>query len=635
MPNLVNGLGGPAGFGEGVLGRNDDNSTGAIDIRSIFGPSGVNFFGTQYTSLFVNNNGNLTFGNPTYQYTPQPIGANLGFPIIAALWTDIDTRFAPPLMGPGAQLSPGGTSTGTNLVYYDVDPITHTFTATWDDVDFYSVQQGHPAAFQIQLIQVGEGDFDIVFNYENVQVDGRNYVNTSRAGYSPGQGQAGGFEIATSGTAQMQSIDTIPGNTGVNGYYIFHVIGGQVFGGGQGGGGGQVPDVVHPVTFGLAGLEPHREGDEGVTPYVALITRSGADLSSGSTVHWEIQTQDLTDLVAGQPLSGDVSFAPGQTVASVDIGVQGDHIFEGDDWFQFLVTSVTHGDTTWDPGLIGTAIIRNDDSPVAFSGPVMRPEGATGASPFEFMVVRTGDAAAQITLTWNLELNGSANSQDLSPGQALTGSLTLAPGATEGLITINVNGDVLPELDETFTLRLTQAVSNGATTVLDVFTTATILDDDVRATLLVSSPSSTVLPEGDIGQTAFNFNIMRVGDLTVAAQIPYTISLPTVGGTSFAEIQTPVTGFVDFAVGATQATLTVLIAADTTAEDNESFIVTLGGGQGFNTLVVNGLVLNDDKFAASVAAPATSAAAFLDADVSSFISHLTGGSSLWTDGGMI
>lgn len=626
MPNQI----GPVapGFDSNRLAANDDGSTGSIAL-----PFAANFFGTTYNSLFVNNNGNVTFSAPSDGFSPFGLAAYRGQPIIAAFYSDVDTR------GPDSGIVSYGTG-----VYNG-----HTaFGVTYPGVGYYHSHTNHLNTFQILLTdrsETGAGNFDIYLNYNSItwetgDVDGGSNGfggNSAAVGFSNGVANPTYFQFDGSRTPGAL-IDGGPNalashtNDGVNGQYLFEVRNGQVLGGGQ-----PPPPPrpeLHPVAFGLGGLEPHREGDEGVTPFTALITRSGSDLSGGSTVHWEIRIQDPSDLVAGQTLSGDVDFGPGQTVASVDVGVQGDHIFEGDDWFQFLVTSASHGGVTWDPGLIGTAIIRNDDSPVTFSGPVMRPEGAAGASPFEFLVMRTGDATAQLTLTWNLELNGSANSQDLDPSQALTGTLTLAAGATQGLITINVRGDVLPELDEVFTLRLVQATTNGSTTVLDVSTTATILDDDVRTTLLISSPSATVLPEGDVGQTAFNFNVMRVGDLTIAAHIPYTISLPAAGATSFAEIQTPITGFVDFAVGSTQATLTVLIAADTTAEDNEGFIVTLGGAEGFNALVVNGLILNDDKFAATVAAPAHAVAAFTDADVSSFFSHLAGG-SLWADAGAI
>lgn len=625
--------GGPVagGFNNFSLPHNDDGSSGRITL-----PFAANFFGTTYNSLFVNNNGNVTFNDAQRQFTPTGLGENYsGQPIIAAFFADVDTSpEAGSVVTYGTGIYNGRTAFGVDYI----------------NVGYFSSHTDHLNTFEIILTDrsdTGTGNFDIYFNYNGITWEtgdasggegGFGGVSAS-AGFANGSRVAGTFyqfpgslqtgALIDGGANALRSST----NNGVNGQYLFEVRNGQVLGGGQPPPPPPPPEL-HPVAFGLGGLEPHREGDEGVTPFTALITRSGSDLSGGSTVHWEIRIQDPSDLVAGQTLSGDVDFGPGQTVASVDVGVQGDHIFEGDDWFQFLVTSASHGGVTWDPGLIGTAIIRNDDSPVTFSGPVMRPEGAAGASPFEFLVMRTGDATAQLTVTWNLELNGSANSQDLDPSQALTGTLTLAAGATQGLITINVRGDVLPELDEVFTLRLVQATTNGSTTVLDVSTTATILDDDVRTTLLISSPSATVLPEGDVGQTAFNFNVMRVGDLTIAAHIPYTISLPAAGATSFAEIQTPITGFVDFAVGSAQATLTVLIAADTTAEDNEGFIVTLGGAEGFNSLVVNGLILNDDKFAATVAAPAHAVAAFTDADVSSFFSHLAGG-SLWADAGAI
>ncbi|HZE14993.1 MAG TPA: VCBS domain-containing protein, partial [Mycobacterium sp.] len=47
--DLVNNLGGTAGFGENVLAANDDGSTPAIDITSVFGSEGLNFFGTHFT----------------------------------------------------------------------------------------------------------------------------------------------------------------------------------------------------------------------------------------------------------------------------------------------------------------------------------------------------------------------------------------------------------------------------------------------------------------------------------------------------------------------------------------------------------------------------------------------------------
>lgn len=212
--NLVTGLGGARGFGEQVFARNDDSSLGPINITSVFGAAGLDFFGTNYTSLFLNNNGNITFNSAFGGYTPSSISAGIGNPLIAAFWTDIDTRNA------AGQTSPGGTSQGSNQVYFDLDSVNGVMTFTWDDVGQYS-NGTVPNAFQIQLINRGDGDFDIIYRYESV-----NWGTDARAGYNSGTGTS--FEFAASGTSAMLDLENSPGNTGIAGVYVFNVRDGVV-----------------------------------------------------------------------------------------------------------------------------------------------------------------------------------------------------------------------------------------------------------------------------------------------------------------------------------------------------------------------------------------------------------------------
>lgn len=176
---LINGLGGPAGFGEYVLPRNDDGSSSEIDISSVF-PNGLNFFGTTYYSLYVNNNGNITFTDPLWVYTPEGI-AGINIPIIAPFWADVDTR------GGVVSPTPGGTSTGSNLVYWDLDTTNHIFTVTWDDVGYFDEHTSPVNAFQLRLIEAGPspGDFDIEFIWED--------INWTTGDASGGTGGLGGF----------------------------------------------------------------------------------------------------------------------------------------------------------------------------------------------------------------------------------------------------------------------------------------------------------------------------------------------------------------------------------------------------------------------------------------------------------
>lgn len=111
--SLVNGLGGPEGFGQLAMGRNDDGSSSRLDL-----PFTVNFFGTSHSTFFVNNNGNLTFNGSLGRFTPNPFPiANQ--PMIAPYWADVDTRCS-----------------ACGEVYVAA-PNPDTLVVTWDGVGYF------------------------------------------------------------------------------------------------------------------------------------------------------------------------------------------------------------------------------------------------------------------------------------------------------------------------------------------------------------------------------------------------------------------------------------------------------------------------------------------------------------------
>ncbi|GAB1544710.1 hypothetical protein NUACC21_73860 [Scytonema sp. NUACC21] len=211
--SLIDGLGGLAGFGENILDRNDDSSTGFIDITSVF-DVGLNFFGTVYNGFYINNNGNITFNAPSNTYTPFAITGNTGIPIIAPFFTDIDTR------ADAVTSSVGGNSTGSNLVYWDLDPANNTVTITWDDVGQFSYGTT-PNAFQLRLRDTGGGNFTIEFRYEDIQWYGGN----ARAGFSAANG-TNFFELSDSGTDKMLDLESAS-NTNQAGIFLFSVVNGN------------------------------------------------------------------------------------------------------------------------------------------------------------------------------------------------------------------------------------------------------------------------------------------------------------------------------------------------------------------------------------------------------------------------
>lgn len=240
MAALINGLGGDAGFGENYLERNDDGYSSAIDITSIF-PQGLNLFGTTYNSIYVNNNGNITFNGGLYSYTPTAIGANFYSPIIAAFWADVDTRNYYSSATTVGNVTPtvGGNSQGSNLTWYDIDPATGTITVTWDDVGYYDGNTDKLNAFQLQLIATGDGNFDIIYRYEDINwvtgdaSGGTNGLGgtVARAGFSAGD-SANYYEFYFSGDQNfMLNLETTPlAGTDELGVWTYHVNGGSVQG---------------------------------------------------------------------------------------------------------------------------------------------------------------------------------------------------------------------------------------------------------------------------------------------------------------------------------------------------------------------------------------------------------------------
>ena len=228
-PSLVNGLGGSAGFGESDLARGDDFASSAIDLTGVFGAAGVKFGANYYTTLYINNNGVVTFGTPTSGYVPNGLSSGISqggvlVPAIALYWTDIDTRAG------ALSASAGGTSSGANLVHWDVDTVSKKVTITWDDVGEYSAGTTAVLAGQIILSDAGSGNMDIQLRYESV-VPMASHIATAGWNVGVAGGVAGKdyFEIpSSSGTTSLDDLDTRTGNSGLDGVWNFSLREGAI-----------------------------------------------------------------------------------------------------------------------------------------------------------------------------------------------------------------------------------------------------------------------------------------------------------------------------------------------------------------------------------------------------------------------
>jgi hypothetical protein len=176
------------GFDAHVFPGNDDGSTGPIPLGFT-----ADFFGNSYSSLFVNNNGDVTFDSPLSAFTPFDLSSTQ-HAIIAPFFADVDTRIG-------------------NAVTYGTGTVDghQAFGVTWPDVGHYFANTQQLDAFQVVLVDrsdTGTGNFDIEFNYGQIQWetgDASGGVNglggfSARAGFSNGTGLPGTFlELPGSG----------------------------------------------------------------------------------------------------------------------------------------------------------------------------------------------------------------------------------------------------------------------------------------------------------------------------------------------------------------------------------------------------------------------------------------------------
>ena len=140
-----------AGFNSKVLPANDDESAPLEPMGFT-----INFFGKTRSSVYVNNNGNITFDSSLATYTPFGLDSTQR-EIIGPFFADVDTR-----------------NPASKLVTYGEDTVNghKAFGANYINVGYYASHADKLNSFQVVLIDrsdSGAGNFDLEFNYAKIQ----------------------------------------------------------------------------------------------------------------------------------------------------------------------------------------------------------------------------------------------------------------------------------------------------------------------------------------------------------------------------------------------------------------------------------------------------------------------------------
>lgn len=189
-------------------------------------------------------------------------------------------------------------------------------------------------------------------------------------------------------------------------------------------------------------------------------------------------------------------------------------------------------------------------------------EGNAGTVDANFTVTLANPPPDNVTVDY-ATADGSAKST--SDYQGTSGTLTFAAGQTTKTVTVNVNGDNIDELNEGFTLKLSNPHN---ALVTDDTGAGTILNDD-HAKLSIDDVTVT---EGDTGDRSATFTVTSSNPADRTISVDYATSDDTAKQPSdYAQT----TGTLTYTPGEQTHTFTVPVHGDIVDELDERYLVDL------------------------------------------------------------
>ena len=380
---------------------------------------------------------------------------------------------------------------------------------------------------------------------------------------------------------------------------------------------------------------------DGYEELTYTLTRQG-NLGQESTVEWAVtegsiavadlygaydQDGNAIDLSLGLP-TGTVTFAEDETEQTIILQVNRDSLYEGDETVTLELSNPSTG-TSITVAQAQTTVV-DDDAQVQFEASSLTISGLEGTttatdvmsdstySTLTFTVERSGDTTGTSTVDWELVYDGSANAADFTG--TTSGTVSFAADETSKEISVQVLADRYGEVDETFSVLLSNPGSGTSIGTEDT-ATGTIEGDDVG--IYLAETQAIVVKQGEglaevdaegnvtaTTVTTFSWDLVRVGDLSQEVTISYSVGARNMDGSyvydytladygsgwyySVPDVEAEdfdggsfLTGTVTFSAGVSTATLSVDVVGDNVVEYSEAFKIALSRPDGIVDFNIN------------------------------------------------
>ena len=290
-----------------------------------------------------------------------------------------------------------------------------------------------------------------------------------------------------------------------------------------------------------------------------------------------------SDYTAPDPLS--VTIPAGKSSGSITVPVKGDVVDELNETVEVTLTKATNATLSSVQGAtVGEGTITDDDAVVVSVGDVTVTEGGKA----EFTVALSTPSDRAVTVKWLTTVDADEDAVPATAGVDYTAvspaqTLTVAAGATKGVLEVQTTKDTLDEEDETFLVVLL-SVSNAV--LADGITVkATITDDDPAPT--VSVGDAAAVTEGDDPETTSDMTFTVT--LSAVSGKPVTVTYSLGGSATVGSDYTaPNSLSVTIPAGSQTGSIVVAVKGDTVDELNETVEVTLTGATNASVSTVEG-----------------------------------------------
>ncbi|XP_077988560.1 adhesion G-protein coupled receptor V1-like [Glandiceps talaboti] len=324
---------------------------------------------------------------------------------------------------------------------------------------------------------------------------------------------------------------------------------------------------------------------DGLSVSVELVVERTGGAIGDVSVSWHVSGGSATK---GQDFTADgatLTFSPQQRRQDITISIRDDMIPEENETLIVELYSPGGGSILSPRNAVNVVILANDYVAGLLRFTVLSYIVREG-DRFDVTVERSAPAVGVVEVSWIID--GVSDYQAQLNFQEINGTLIFAEGQSIQVISIFALTDNVPEVNEEYTIRLldpvTQGVSQSGAAGLDSqgsTASITIEASDEPYGIFVFTPGSTNI-QRDEGDVIIELIVERkfgsIGQVRIFYEIMAGSIDPQTPSTNLATANTdfiPGTGFVDFSEGVVNQPIQVQLLEDTTPELDEVFLVNL------------------------------------------------------------